>query len=872
VPSHEVAQESIATPAELYKAPYENLGNPDLPIFSRKQEIIDALQENQVLLVISPTGTGKSTQIPQYALEAGFEVTRMTQPRRRAALNVANRVQEELGLVLGEEPAEELVGCHTGAGLTGPYDAPTQIKTEGVLRIQNAFQPTSGDNELWILDEAHEASNEMWMLSRIAKQKLAENPNFTVVVMTATPDKYETIDYWTSAEGIEPAVIELEGGTNFEIEYREEPESTTAREGVKAAIDIFNNPEAHDGSNTVQIFEAGKREIKNTVDEILRNLPAEVRAKSVVLQNHAKMTPEAQQPVYEDFEGIKIVVQTNIGKTSLTIPRTRYVITSGEERMIILDEEDGTPGLEKVPSSIDDIIQEIGRGGRTSTSIGVLTRHDGSEFMPLSERPQHPIPEILRSNVDNVVMGIAGYGENIRDFSANSKPPIPRATLDRAIQRLQTLGALDENEELTNLGRRMSKYPASPEHQRSLVEAERHGVQVRLAMAAMVASAEVGGLRLFDSGSAAWEQFTDEASSDLFAQLETFIKIKRRRVNESARQDLDINNVIRADEIYRKIAHRSGIEDIPHLEVPSVRERATLKECIIRGYAHSAFLPAGDELFKAIGGAARLRAISNRSVVPKSTRHAVVGTPFDIQIEQKGVLERVPILESVTEVTVAELGKFAVNLTRWQHIGYAIRGGNRGTGGTMVAVEEQVLGRRVIGRREVPAEPSPILRAAVIEHVKSRPGEHLKTLYKIKSELERLDRRSKSPISRLSQDAVDLLIERAAPDDVDSPGHVEDNLRKIIADEKISLGRYITPVQRAQIMHDAPDTLEVDGFLLKMMYLDRKPIVRKASEDVILGLQQQPMLPDGREVWFMYDDKKYSLDQVRQRIIGTSER
>lgn len=845
---------------------YENLGNPDLPIHGRKQEIIEALHNNQVVIVISPTGTGKSTQLPQYALEAGFHTIKNTQPRRRAAVNVAGRIQQELGQVLGDEQAEDLVSCHTGGGLTGPYDAPTQIKTEGVLRVQNAFEPSYNNNEVWILDEAHEASNEMWALSTIAKQRLANDPNFTVVVMTATPDKYETIDYWTSAEGIEPAVVELEGGTNFAIEYREEPESTTAREAVKAAIDIFENPDEHDGSNTVQVFEAGKREIKSTVDEIHRALPPAVRAKTIVLQNHAKMTPEAQQPVYDDFDGIKIVVQTNIGKTSLTIPRTRYVITSGEERMIVLDEQDGIPGLEKVPSTADDIIQEIGRGGRTSTSIGILTRHAGNEFVPLPERAQHPLPEILRSNVDNVVMGIAAYGENIRDFNASSKPPIPQERLNRSIHRLQMLGALNDSEGLTKLGRRMAKYPASPEHQRSLAEAERYGVQVRLAMAAMVAAAEAGGLRLFEAGSVSWEQYTGETSSDMFAQLDTFIKIKRRIVSGHAQEDIDSNNVIRADELYRKIAYRSGIDNIPRLEVPSVKERQILRECIIRGYANAAYVPAGEELFRALGGATtRLREISNRSVVSGTTRNAVVGNPFDIQIKREGALERKPILEMVTEVPIRELGKYAIGLTRWQHIGFSLRGGK------FVAIEEQVLGRQVVGKRETPARPSPVLRAAVIEHVKAKPGEHLRVLYKIKSDTERLARRSKMPVSRLTQDAIDELINRAAPDDVDSPGHVDDNLRQIIADEGISLERYVTAEQRQKIMHDAPDSIEVDGYHLKLKYIGGKPIVRRATEDMILGLRQQPTLLDGRVVLFMYDDKRHTWDQVRQRLIGTGE-
>lgn len=858
----ELAPQTLAASKETVQSYYENLGNTELPIFARKAEIIDAMINNQVVLVISPTGTGKSTQIPQYALEAGFEVTQTTQPRRPAATNVAARLQEELGTVLGEEKAGELVSCHTGGGLVGAYDAVSRVMTEGVLQNRDTYDPVDGSGEVWVLDEVHEGSNEMWLLAGIAKKRLAENPDFTVVVMTATANKYETIDYWTSHEGIEPAVIELEGSTNYEIEHREEPDSTTAREAIKAAIDIFENPDEHDSANTIQVFEAGVPEIKDTIDEILRGLPPEVRAKTIVLPNYSKLSPEQRQPVFDDFNGIKIVVQTNIGKTSMTIPRTRYVISSGVEKMIILDEDD-IRGLEKVASSVDCIIQEKGRAGRTSTGIFILTRHAGEEFIPMNERPEHLQPEILRSIIDGIVMRLAVRGEDARTFDGN--PRIPEAMLDRSIRRLQTLGVLDDHEEITRLGRRMAKYPASPEHQRCLVEAEQYGVQVKLAMAAMVAAAEVGGLRLFRPGSTSWEQYTDETASDMFAQLDTFIKIKRRRVNEEARQDLDSNNVVRADELYRKIAHRSGIDTIPRLEIPSVKERQILRECIISGYANSAYLPAGEEFFRALGGAARLREISNRSVVSASTKKAVVGTPFDIPVKVEGVPVRKPIIEMVTEVSVRELGKHAVNLTRWQHVGFTLRGGK------FVAREEQVLGHQSISTREVPAQPSPLLRATVIEHVKVKPGEHLRTLYKIKSETERLARRAKTPIPRLTQDAIDELISRAAPADVDSPGHVEDNLRQIIEEEGISLERYVTPEQRQRIMQDAPDSIDVDGYHLKLQYVGGKPIVRRATEDVILGLQQQPMLPDGRLVLFMYDDKRHTWDQVRQRIVGTGE-
>jgi hypothetical protein len=845
---------------EFASVDYTDLGNTELPIHAHKAELIEAMNNNQVVIVIAPTGTGKSTQIPQYALEAGFGRIRMSQPRRPAAANVAGRIGIELSGMLGEDHVAELLACQTGGGLTGPYDAPVHVMTEGVLRVRDTFEPTTGDNEVWVLDEVHEGSNEMWMLGGIAKDYISENPNFTVVVMTATAAKYETIEYWTNELGVEPAIVELEGGTTYEIEDRPEPESTTVREAVKAAIDIFENPDAYDGANTIQVFEAGKKEIKETIGGIIHQLPPEVRAQTRVLQNHSKMTPAERQPVFEDFDGIKIVVQTNIGKTSMTIPRTRYVISSGMERMMELDDED-ICALIKMPSSQDCIVQEKGRAGRTSPGVFVLTRHRGDIFVPMEDRPPHLQPEILRSKIDSVVMALAMRGTNIRDFDGN--PEIPVSKINRAIHRLQLLGALDDNELLTKLGRRMGKYPASPEHQRCLVEAEQYSERIRLSMAAMVAAAEVGGLRLYESGAPV--RLNEETSSDMMAMLRTFRTIQRRGIRSLDDDDLDRNNIIRAEELYYKIARRAGVQGTARLESLSERERKVLLECIVAGYANSAYTPIGNEMFRAIGGAIDGRYISNRSVVSATTHNAVVGQPRDIQMVKNEVPYLKPIIENVTEVPLRTLGKFAVRHTRWQPAGHRLRGGK------FVEVQEHIFGGRVLDTREVEASPSPLLRAAVIEQVRTRPGRHLVSLYKIKRELEGLDRRARHPISKLTEDMISAMIAEAAPDDVLSPGHVDDNLRQLIADRGITIDSFVGSQQREKIMADAPDRMMFEGYELSLRYSRGKAIVRHWHIDMIEGLKDDPALPDGRTIFFMYDKKRLTLQQLRNRLSFTGE-
>lgn len=846
------------TPQDVVLDQPEKVASLDLPILRHEEAIVDALNSNQVLILVAPTGTGKSTQMPQIARRAGFSPVRESQPRRRAAINVATRIQEEVSGEVGEEKGAELVSYHTGGGLVGDYNSELQVMTEGVLNSRDTYDPSNSDNELWILDEVHENSMEMWMLAGIAKQKLAENPNFTVVVMTATPDKYETIDYWTTDSGIEPAVIELEGGTIYEIEDRMEPESTTVHEAIKAAIDIYEKPDDYDGANTIQIFVAGKREIRDTIGALRSKLPPEVLAKTRLLENHAKLPHAKQELAYQDFDGIKIIVQTNIGKTSMTVPRTRYVITSGSERMIIFD-EDFKPVLTRVASSQDCIWQQRGRGGRTCPSIFILTREPGEAFVPLDERPNHLEAEILRSDLDMVVMRLAVRGENIRDF--DGKPMPPKDAIDRAVNRLQILGALDEHEKLTRLGQRMAKYPVSPEFQRCLAESEQYSEQIRLSMAAMVASAEVGGLRLFKPGSPMWEKLTDETTSDMFAHLEMFLAIQRKRLKGAVKDDIDTQNVLRAEQLYRKIAKRSGIEYAPPLQAPSVEDRRVLRECIIQGFAHEAYTPVGEELFRAIGGAINLREISNRSVVSPTTRNMVVAKPYGIEVDNNVK----SLLGTVTEIPPGEVGKFLTHLTRWEHEDFKLRGGK------FVQVQRQRLGQRPLGTREIPAEPSPLLRAAVIEQVKVKPGKHLIELYRIKRELEQLSRRSKHRIPLLTEDKINEYIHAAAPDNVSKPSHVDENLRQIIAEQGISIDTFVTPEHRERILQDAPDEIEIEGYQLRLRYSNGKPIVKKVTADMLIGMEEEPLLPDGRQIYFQRGEKRYTLHQLKQLMIALGE-
>lgn len=833
-----------------------------LPIDASEEQLIDALNQHSAVIIVSPTGTGKSTRLPQIALKAGFGRIIETQPRRKAAQNIYGRIKEELALQYGEVEAARLVACQTGDGRTGMPDAPIQIVTDGTLKRLDAERLSGAANELWIVDEQHEENSNMWSLLRLAEEKRLNDPNFTLVITTATADKYKLINYLTDEHGQEPAVIELDAKM-YDIEDRVEPASTTIREAIKAAADIHRDPEAHGGSNTIVLFERGKKEIADTLDELRAKLPPEILARTVLLGGHSKMTPDALAPIYQAVEGIKIVVQTNMGKTSMTIPGVRYVITGGKERQIEIDDED-VPALVDYDSTQDCMMQMRGRAGRTNTGIFVHTRYDGESFVPLQDRQPHLTPEILRSSIDGEALYWAYRGDNVLDF--NGIDAIPEDRKQRALRRIRALGALDEHNQITSIGMRMMKYPLSPSRARSMVEVERHSERLRLYMAVLTASAESGGLRLFEKGgSTRWETLSEETSSDSLQQLDIFLAIKDMALADMHRYDIDTNNFLKAEREFRKIAYRAGVGAVPaDLAPPTQEEREILRQCIAAGLINQIYLPEGEGFFKKLGVSLQLREISNRSVVSQYTGSVLVGEPRNVVLYKNGEEERKPIIEDVTEISRDMLAKLAAHMSEWVTTGYKQRGGK------FVETQERMLGPVLLDKREQPAEPSPQLRAKVIEQVKVRPGKSLRYLYDIKKELEQLAHRSKHPIPRLTQDMIDDYVAAVTPADVDAPGHVEEKLRQLIVEEKISLDKFVSPKERARIIKNSPDSITVGALELRLRYVQGRPIIRKFKLGMIALFDESARLelPDGREIHFAYGDhgKKYTLQQLKKKL------
>jgi len=846
----------------------ETLPSPDeeerLPIFAFKEQICETIRNNPVTIVVAETGAGKSTEIPQYLLENGWKNIFITQPRRIAARNVYERIKSELARKQGDD-AQHLVSCQTAEKKDGHADAPIKVLTDGLYMVKELHGNGAGEQEVLIIDECHEWNTNMEVLVAVAKQKVIENPNLRVVISSATIDAYKLAEYFEDGPIKNVPVINVPG-RHHNIERREVPDSHVVPVTIDSAEMLYNHNEPD--SNGILVFLQGKREIKDTIDEVNRTvaalykrLPAHLAKVATILPLHSKLSRKDQEATLQNYPGVKIVVSTNASQTSLTIPDIKVVVDSGLERRIELDHE-GTQGLVSHAISKADCDQRAGRAGRVSDGFYFLTRQDElTPFIPYIEREDYPTPEILRTDIVRNTLRVAGFGLDMAEL--DTFHPVDLGFIEQAQHTLQTLGALDSNNKITRLGERMDAFPLGVLSSLMMVESSRFSEQTRAYMAAIVAAREVGGLQYFsyDVGKR-WKELTDESSSDLLAQLDIFIATQNMSPFEMAQYDLDVQNIERAREIYQKVARLAGVKDAEFrtLIPASNAEREDLKYCIYSGSLTSMYQHLGGGNYAHIGAIDTVREISNRSVVT-GRPEIIFGTAYRVVVTNKdGVTER-HIVESVTAATLANIGKLATHLSDSKHDGYTLRDGK------FVERRRQFFGDldlKIV--EEAPAEPSPQLRQTIIAHVLENPGRQQRKLREIKKALERLDRIAKTAVPKLTQEQLENLIDDATPQDVTDPTVVDNNLRLLMTERNISLDSFVDPDRQARIKRDAPRELVVNKVSLPLKYSRRKPIVSKFTPVMIARLDDEIYLADGRHVLFMYDRKIVSLLELKEKL------
>ena len=440
-----------------------------LPITDRRDDLLSAIRDHQVVIVAGETGSGKSTQLPKLCLELGRGVAGLighTQPRRVAARTIAERVADELGTELGG-----LVGYTVR--FTDRVSDATLIKvmTDGILRAEIQHDRTLSRYDTLIIDEAHERSLNVDFLLGYIKQLLPRRPDLKVIVTSATIDTQRFSEHFNNAP-----VIEVTGRT-FPVEMRYRPFGANLdgdldddRDQVQAVCDAVDELIEH-GPGDVLVFLSGEREIHDTADA-LRRLD---RPNTEVLPLYARLSAAEQHRIFENHTGRRIVLSTNVAETSLTVPGVRFVVDAGAARISRYSHRLKVQRLPIEPISQASANQRAGRCGRVAPGV-CLRLYTQDDF---DQRAEFTEPEILRTNLASVILQMTSLG--LGDVSKFDflDPPDSRAVRD-GVALLEELGAIDQDQpadrrRLTPLGRRLARLPLDPRFGRMVLEADRHG-------------------------------------------------------------------------------------------------------------------------------------------------------------------------------------------------------------------------------------------------------------------------------------------------------------------------------------------------------------------------------------------------------------
>src|SRR5882757_9502307 len=436
---------------------------PELPITARKDDIVAAIRANQVVVIAGETGSGKTTQIPKMCLEAGLGIEAKigcTQPRRVAALSISRRIAEELNVNWGRE-----VGCTIRFDDRSSAQTYIKLMTDGILLAETQSDPLLTEYNCIIIDEAHERSLNIDFLLGYLKTLLAKRSDLKLIITSAT------IDTQTFSRAFNDApIIEVSGRlypveviyAPFDADSEERGDITYVDAAVRATETALCEPDQGD----ILIFMPGERDIRETCDLLEGRFGREAE----IIPLFGRLSSGDQQRVFAPCARRKIVIATNIAETSLTIPGIRYVIDSGLARISRYNPRTRTKRLPVEPISQSSANQRKGRSGRVQDGI-CIRLYSEEDF---SARPLYTQPEIQRANLAEVILRMKAFRLGEIEAFPFLDPP-SSAAIRAGYGLLHELGALDDTEQLTPLGRELARLPIDPTLGRMLLQAREEG-------------------------------------------------------------------------------------------------------------------------------------------------------------------------------------------------------------------------------------------------------------------------------------------------------------------------------------------------------------------------------------------------------------
>lgn len=425
-----------------------------LPVYEYRDDLLEAVSKYPVLIVVGETGSGKTTQLPQYLYESGYckgsKIVGCTQPRRVAAVSVATRVADEVGTNLGDK-----VGYSIRFEEKCSKNTAIKYMTDGMLVREFLTDSNLEKYSVMIIDEAHERTLQTDILLGLLKDLLKRRPDFKLIISSATINAKKFSDYFDKAP-----IFNVPGRKYpVEIFYTEQAEANYLYAAITTVFQIHMSTK---GAGDILVFLTGQEEIETmaeALEDTCKKLQGQIK-EMVICPIYANLPPEKQKKIFDPTPkgARKVVISTNIAETSLTIDGIVYVIDSGYVKENVYSASTGMESLEVVPCSRASADQRAGRAGRVGPGkcFRLYTK-----WTFLNDLNSNPTPEILRTELTSVVLLMMTLGiTDLIHFDFMDRPKTN--ALVKALELLYALGALNEKGELSYIGMKMASFPTKP--------------------------------------------------------------------------------------------------------------------------------------------------------------------------------------------------------------------------------------------------------------------------------------------------------------------------------------------------------------------------------------------------------------------------
>ncbi|EGW31639.1 uncharacterized protein SPAPADRAFT_139926 [Spathaspora passalidarum NRRL Y-27907] len=442
----------------------------NLPVYAYRQDFLNTLETNQVLIVVGETGSGKTTQLPQYLYEAGYSKNNLaiacTQPRRVAATSIATRVAYEMNVKLGQE-----VGYTIRFDDKSSKDTVIKYVTDGMLLREFLTDPQLSHYSAIMIDEAHERTISTEILLGLLKDITVTRPQLKIIIASATINAEKFSSFFNNAP-----ILNIPGRRfPVKIHYTKSPEANYIQAALTTIFQIHTTQESGD----ILVFLTGQEEIE-TMEEALNDsidkLGDQIEP-MMVCSIYANMASEVQSKIFDPPpQGTrKVVLATNIAETSITIDGIKYVIDPGYVKQNKYNPGTGMESLVIVPCSRASADQRAGRAGRIGPGkcFRLFTK-----WCFYNELEANPVPEILRTNLTSVILLLLSLGINDLLKFEFMDPPSKQSII-KALELLYALGALNSQGKLTKTGQKMTEFPLDPILTKCILMSSKFGVTIQ---------------------------------------------------------------------------------------------------------------------------------------------------------------------------------------------------------------------------------------------------------------------------------------------------------------------------------------------------------------------------------------------------------